>query len=475
MTKSNRLQRFFCGRGYVVLTAILIFLGHSTIRVGERLLFGGYQEFLFGSLMIFTVCIACFVCDDLRFFVMPVISFIFIVPTIHSPNIPYYSRFYLEHIPITLEYVLLMLLVGSLICFMARNRANRMPHGKAVFVSMAVFCAALMLNGLFSPYHCIQDVIYPLTMIAALPLCYLLFGAYVRFDRSAFRHFLFCIVVLGMLLCAQMLFVYLDPGPEGVRLTASGSIEKGSLVFGWGISTAIGGMLAFLMPACFWFARSHRHGWIYLLCGGVEYGCIILSQSRGALLAGTVVLVLSALLLLTGGKNRRINRVLIGIALVTGVGIAVKFFDKLVVFVRNHINDKLADHGRFQYWETGIRKFFEYPVFGAGFYNDFAYTGWQKDGYPYLYHNTPVQLLASGGLVAFGAYVYHRICTVVLALRRPDPIRIFLFLCILGLLIFCLFDVIFFSTYPTIIYSLMLLYMQKDLDMRREEKTGNGR
>ena len=66
-------------------------------------------------------------------------------------------------------------------------------------------------------------------------------------------------------------------------------------------------------------------------------------------------------------------------------------------------------------------------------------------------------MLASGGLVAFAAYLYHRIVTVVLALRNRDIYRIFMGLCLMGLLI----EVIFFATYPVIIYSVMLLFMEK--------------
>ena len=100
-------------------------------------------------------------------------------------------------------------------------------------------------------------------------------------------------------------------------------------------------------------------------------------------------------------------------------------------------------------------------MFGAGFYTDFHYELWEKNVYPYFYHNTPLQVLASGGLVAFAAYLYHRIVTVVLVLRNRDIYRIFMGLCLMGLLIFCLFEVIFFATYPVIIYSVMLLFMEK--------------
>ena len=62
MTMTNRLRRFFDGRGYVILTALLVFLGHSTFWVEDRLLFGGYQEFLFGGLLILTIDIAMSLC-----------------------------------------------------------------------------------------------------------------------------------------------------------------------------------------------------------------------------------------------------------------------------------------------------------------------------------------------------------------------------------------------------------------------------
>ena len=74
MVLSNRLRRFFDSRGYIILTAVLVFLAHSTLRVNDQLLFGGYQEFLFGGLLIASVAAGCLVCADLRFFLMPVMS-----------------------------------------------------------------------------------------------------------------------------------------------------------------------------------------------------------------------------------------------------------------------------------------------------------------------------------------------------------------------------------------------------------------
>lgn len=461
MTTIDRLRRFYYGRGYVILTALLVLLAHSTVWVNDRTLFGGYQEFIFGAPLVISIAIGCFICDDIRFLIMPTVSATFIVPTLHAPNIPYYSKFYTEHIPLALEYVLGLLLVGSILCFLARNRARRVDLRAPVLFGMLLFCAALMLNGIGSRYHCIPDLVYPLTMVAALAGVYLLFAAYLRFDREIYDYFFFCMLALGLMILGQLLFTYMDPGPDGVRLTASGGVDKNSLLFGWGNSTAMGGMLAFLMPTGFYFAHSHRHGWVYYILSGALYLGVALSQSRGALLAATVTLGISLLVLFFNGANRRINRVFTCLIALAGIGVLVLLSDKLITLVRTMMDFGLSDNGRYEIWSTAIGKFLEYPIFGAGFYTDFFYDGWQKDVYPYLYHNTPIQVLSSGGVVAFAAYAWHRLTTVSLVLRRPDPYKTFLGLCITGLLIFCLFEVIFFATYPTIIYSLMLLFMEK--------------
>ena len=459
----DRLRLFFGSRWYIALVAVLILLGHTTVSVGGRPLLGGYQEFLFGGLMVLSLCAACFVCCDLRFLIMPVISFIFLVPLEHSPNVPYHSRFYIEPLPLTLLIVLAVLLIGCLVWFCVRNRhiAKRVPYARPVFLSMAVFCGALFLNGAFSSYYTVADTVYPVSFALSLLLIYALFAAYTRFDDTAFDYFMSCLVGAGLLICAELLLAYLT---GGVRFE-DGRVVKESVMLGWGVWTAIGGMLAFLMPACFYFAYAHRRGWIFFLLGLLEYGCILLSQSRGGLLAGSAVLALCLLRLCLGGPNRRQNRIFTAVLAAAGLGVAALFSRPLIGVVQNYLASGLDDNGRFDLWRRGWENFLDYPVFGAGFYNSLINEDWPKEVYPYLYHNTVIQLMASGGVVALGAYLWHRFCTLRLALHRPNVRKTFLALGILALLLFSLLDVLFFNTYPTIIYALMLLCMEKSADL----------
>ena len=108
---TRQLKAFFDGKYYPIFVALLVFLGHST-----------EWEVLFGSVMLLSLILGCWVCDDLRFAVSPFLFTIFIVPIAHSPNVPYYSQYYVEPLPLTVMIVLAVLLIISMVFFTVRNR-----------------------------------------------------------------------------------------------------------------------------------------------------------------------------------------------------------------------------------------------------------------------------------------------------------------------------------------------------------------
>ncbi len=464
----ERMGSFFESKAYIALVGLLVLLGHTSVFNGAgELLLGGYQEFLFGGLIILSICLACLVCTDIRFLIMPVISFVFLVTVEHSPNVPSYSKFYLEPIPLVIISILAALLGASLVFFCVKNRyrAKKLPWKNKGFLGMAIFCGVMLVNGAFCEYYTVANALYPLSFLLSMLGVYALFACYMRFNETAFSYFMTCVFALSLLIASELLLAYLTGGV----LFEEGSVVKESVVLGWGVWTAIGGMLVFLMPVCFWFAHSHKHGWIFYLLGFLEYACILLSQSRGALLFGTGVLGLSLLMLCVSGKNRKSNRILTAVVALAGVCGVLLLWDKLMGVLQNYIAYGMDDNGRFDLWKIGWKNFTDYPILGAGYYNSFAYEGWQKDVYPYLYHNTLLQLMASGGVLLLGAYLYHRFTTIMLVIKKPNANKIFLGICLLGLLSFSLLDVLFFNTYPTIIYSIMILFMDREYNERQAD------
>ena len=442
----DSFRSFFNGKIYAVMVALLVFLGHAT-----------GQELIFAAILALALIPALIVARDIRFATVPFLCAIFIV-SVHdyTPNDPGYDRYLNTPFLIGMS-VIGTLLIASLVFFIVRNRpiANPFPK-RGMLWSMLPFCVALLTNGTFSANYTASNLFYALATIASLLGVYVLFVLYVRFDQKSFDYFMFCLVLAGLVIVAELLLAYCTT----VQFE-NGEIVKGSVVLGWGVWTNIGGMLAFLMPACFYFAHSHRRGWIGYLLGMLFYLCIVLSQSRGALLVGSVILAFCLLYLCLFGKNRQRNRVFtLALVICGAVGILL-LSSKLIALVQNFLSFGFADNGRFEKWSAGIHHFLDYPVFGSGFYDSYVDPAWDMGAYPYLYHNTIIQLLGATGIVGFLAYLYHRVQTVRLALTKRNAGKSFLALCILALLLFSLTDVLLFKTYPTIFYALMLLFMEK--------------
>lgn len=456
---AQKLKVFFESKWYAITVAALILLGHSTFYVGDSLLFGGYQGYLFGVPMAISLCIACFVCTDARFIVMPAISILCLMTAEHSPNLPYFSDFYLKPQHFFTIFGMVAVFVGCLVWFIIRNRhtVNAVTWRGSIFSGLVAFAIALSFNGIFSRYYTIGDTVFGFLFSALILLLYIFFALYVKFDRSAFEHFMTCVLALGLLVSAEVFWAYLT---GGVRFE-NGSVVKESVLLGWGIWTAIGGMLIFTLPAAFYFAHSHRHPWIYWLLGATILLATFLSQSRGALLFGGISAILSVLVLCFSGKNKRFNRMFAVAICAVGVLGFVLLFDKLTAVLQNYLTYGFSDNGRYEKWLTGWHNFLSSPVFGAGFYGNFSYSDFDKGVYPYFYHNTLVQMLAAGGIVGIAGYLYHRFTTVRIAVLRPNPEKTYIGLCLLSLMSFCLLDVLFFNAYPTVLYALMILYMEK--------------
>ncbi len=455
--KIDALRRFYNGRIYPILLCVLILLGNAT----------GY-DVAFGIAMLLSVVPGCWLCHDLRFALVPFMCAVFVVTgKTYTPGNTGFERYLRLSVVIPFALTVLIFLV-SLIVFSVRNRktANPLPRG-GMLLGLSIFCIAMLCNGFFTREYTPQNLLFAAIFSASLVFFYLLFACFLDVDDTLFEHFMYCLVLAGILISAELLVAYATT----VQFV-NGEIVKGSVVLGWGVWTHIGGMLTFLLPAHFYFVASHRHGWIGYITGFLQYFCILLSQSRGALLVGTGVLGLCLLYLLIKGENRRINRIVIASMLICGVGGMFLLRDRLLGLLQNFMNMGFSDNGRFALWKSGLNNFLGAPVFGSGFYDCYvpeAHDGWDRQIYPYFYHSTPIQILASAGLVGVGAYLYHRVLTIRLVFRRPTPEKTFLGFCILGLLLFSLIDVLFFKTYPTIIYALMLLIMdRRDQSLPRE-------
>ena len=439
-------RAFYKGVYYPILVLLLVFAGHTM-----------KMELIFGGIMMLTVIFGLLISHDVKFTMMPLLATFFIIPARNfTPSEPGYGEYYLRPAVFIYLVVLASCVAASILFFVIRNRKIANPiKVRGPFLSIVIFCGVMLLNGLFSENYTVMNMGFSVFMVLAMPVVYLLFAGFLHFERSLIDYFMRCLVGIGMLICAELMVVY----ATDVRFVA-GDIVKESVVLGWGVWTNIGSMLVFLMPACFYFAHSHKRGWIGYVLGLIELFGILLSQSRAALLVGAGSFVLCVLYLCFSGKNKKLNRILTLTLLALGLISLPFLFDKLMTLLGNFFEQGLGDNGRFDLWKSAWNAFLRNPVLGSGFYDVCHYEGWGMFGMPQMCHNTILQVLGTMGVLGILAYAYHRYETVRLVAVKPTPIKTFLGICILGFLLFGMLDVVFFIAYPNMFYTLMILFMQ---------------
>ena len=74
-----------------------------------------------------------------------------------------------------------------------------------------------------------------------------------------------------------------------------------------------------------------------------------------------------------------------------------------------------------------------------------------------MVHNTPLQFLASMGVVGLAVYIFYRVMTLRPFFRHPSPEKGFLGLAILVFLAESLLDIFVFMVYPLFYYNIALI------------------
>lgn len=435
------VRRFLSGRLYLVLFLLCVFLGHALALEIPFLLF----------LMLPTLLGFLF-CEDLRFLIPLLLGGVCIISVKNTPYIPSESDYlFTVGLPYLIAFVLLF--VFGLAVFLVRRRRFAAPFSSLRLKwGFLGFFAAMVLSGLFQE-NALQNVVYGVGVGASFLAVYLLFGFFHPKTKENAHHFLFALLFVGLLVSFELLLLYF----RTVEFE-NGMPVKSSVLIGWGTWTHIGAMLGMCLPAPFYFARTEKRGYpLYLLSGGIMTVALLFSASRASWLYGGVILALSLLLLCLGGVHRKASRIGICVLFALGVLGVILLLPKIMAFLSAFVQFGAGDNGRFEIYAAAIRAFRAAPIFGRGFFN----TDIVLDGFPpimpYLYHNTPLQMLGSAGAVGFLLYAYHRFETVrLLFAKRQSPLSLFLLLVPIALVLFSITDEHIFHVYPAFFYAIAL-------------------
>lgn len=318
----------------------------------------------------------------------------------------------------------------------------------------AAFSVSLIFNGIFSPAYVPLDAAYGAFLAFCFVVIFMLFACNIKVTRDTFEHIAWAFFVFSIALVLELFVKYLISG----AVTENG-IDRSKIMFGWGVYNTMGMLLCICIPFIAYLAGKYRHGWLFTVWLLVVTAATFMSMSRQAMVGGAFAFIVSSVLLFAKGQHKKINAA-IYVVVILAFCIALFVRREAVVHVINMLLDNfMFGSGRASLWEKGLNAFLSAPLFGTGFYVEglteaISIVG--LDIIPLMYHNTIVQLLACGGLLAFCTYVVHRTQTVICYFKNPTVERTYLVFTVATLLVVNLFDNHLFYILPTLVYSFLI-------------------
>ncbi|MBR2295899.1 MAG: O-antigen ligase family protein [Clostridia bacterium] len=440
----EKLSAFFNSYLFPVFIAIIVFISH-TLSI----------EALSLVILTISVVLCAILCDDLRCIIAPVlmITFTFSYKTFLNGWLGSATFAILAICALTL---IIGAVIVHMVIFKKLSALKELSHSKIIW-GFLVLCVGFLLNGVFSGEYYGINITFAIILTFSFLAIYVFFYTGLKNRSDTHEYLLFILYVVSVLLVAQAIVLLL----RDARLNESGSIIKETLILGWGVWNNLGGMLCMLIPVHFYYATTKKHGYIYYISALVVYLTIALTLSRSSLLFATVIFLICVVFACTRGQNVRTNRIItLALAIIAILGF-IALFDKISSLLGSYISQGFGDNGRFELYKHGIENFLSHPIFGGGF-GSCIEDNFGHGIEPNRYHNTIIELLATCGLMGFGAYIFHRYQTIRLIWKRKaNDCVIFLGLVILGLLLTSLLDNHFFNIYPSMYYSIILCVLEK--------------
>ena len=352
-------------------------------------------------------------------------------------------------------------LLGRLISILLRDyRCGENKKLPALTFGFLALGLSFLLGGLFSEFYSFRSVFFGFAVIASLCGLYFFFYYGVDWKRTKKEYFAEVFTVIGLGLLIELFGIYVKSG-----ILTNSELDRGVLITGWGMYNNVGCVLAMCLPAPLYLSARRKRGWIFTIIAVVLLVGLTLTQSRGSILFGVpIFLVCELIALIKSQKKERVYQfIVLGAALLLAIIVVAVFWDKLIELFSDMIEKTFSgdpSNARGPIYKQGWEHFLINPSFGVGFYEctAFRWGSLSEDAFlPPRYHNTLIQLIASGGIFALATYLFHRAQTLFLLFRRPTMEKTFMALGILALLLTSLVECHFFSFGPGLLYSSLLV------------------
>ncbi len=443
-----RLEAFFMGRAYPIIVCLLVLVGHIS----------GLELWL-SIPNVLLLAVALSVCRSVRPFIVFACTFVYSVSVQHGPGTPSYSDYYFTGYRLPIVIVLFAIIFGYMAYYAFKNRifSGISLTKTPLLLPLLLLSLAFLLNGAFSNSWDVADLLMGIAEALIYTVLFLFFYFGIRVEKrdELIDYFIYVTAIISLMLIMQCgaLFITSD------GIIKDGSIVKEEVLLGWGIWNTVGVCLAMLIPVLFLGFMRKKNGWAYLLLATLTLASAALTQSRNAILFGGIAFVICLGISLFVGERRLEALTYLGALMVlVGLGDAV-LGGRLSGLIGDVLSRGFSDNGRFELWSEGISAFLSAPMFGNGFFTTVSDSA---NFFPWMVHQTFIQLLSAMGVFGLLSYLYYRIMSALPIIRRPRLDIVMIALSIGVLLAESLLDNFIFYFIPIIYYSISLAIIHRD-------------
>ncbi|MCL1945370.1 MAG: O-antigen ligase family protein [Firmicutes bacterium] len=274
-----------------------------------------------------------------------------------------------------------------------------------LLVPTIALCVCILLSGAFTPYYfsTLNFGIISSLIFVYLPLIFFVYNSTSRLTLDWVAK---TVLMVGVVACIQLLLYYLF----NIR-DINHIIEDKYIRLGWAWHNGIGILIVACIPASFYLAYRHvgsstMRSFGYIILALAMYCVQLLTLSRSSLMFGSLlVVVMFGMLFLKSNFQVRMQLIVATVVvLLIGVVVGFVFKEQVRIAFDRLLGLGFDDSERFDWWKLAIDVFKKYPIFGVGWeYNQDSWINYQPF---FAIHSTPLQFLASTGLVGFLASVW---------------------------------------------------------------------
>ena len=318
---------------------------------------------------------------------------------------------------------------GALIYHFLKYRGRiQLGHSFAGIVAVAI---AVTLGGFgkisVSEYLSPTSIYYTLGLGVGMMAVYVILKSQISRltdGEKAKKRFAIAMYLMGIAACIVVIGVYVRNFSDFIE-------QKNFLIFHSRNNFATYLMLAMPFP-CYFALKNRAH----LLSLALMYGCILLTNSRGGLIFGSIELLICLVyIFLSDKKHRKFYLLGFSILAVIGAAVSVPLFS---MYADRLIDGMLlsSEESRWGLFLRSLDDFKSAPIFGVGL----GYAG-NTDVYNPVsgamnwYHLMIPQIFGSMGLVGAAAYGYQAFGRFKIWIKTRNALNTVLFLSYIGLLL----------------------------------------